>query len=96
MPRGGLRLRNAAGKINGLGERVRQRRRDLGLTQMQLCARLEIATGSEWLVDRQDILRIEGGQRLVGDLEIVVLARVLEMLASELLLGETEDKVVRW
>lgn len=96
MPRGGPRLRDGQGRVNGLGERVRQRRKELALTQAQLCARIEVATDGNWLVDRQDILRIENGGRLVGDLEILCLARVLEAKACWLLLGDSIDIVERW
>jgi transcriptional regulator with XRE-family HTH domain len=96
MPRGGLRLRDDQGRVNGLGGRVRERRRELGLTQAQLCGRIETETEGAWLVDRQDVLRIENGGRLVGDLEIRCLARVLEVRACWLLLGDAEDVVRRW
>ena len=96
MPRGGRRLRDAAGRVNGVGERIRQRRRELGLTQTELSGRIEVATDGSWLADRQDILRIESGGRLVGDLELLCLAEVLEVRACWLLLGDREDTAPRW
>jgi transcriptional regulator with XRE-family HTH domain len=96
MPRGGPRLRDEQGRVNGLGERVRARRKELGLTQAELCARIETATDGGWLVDRQDILRIENGGRIVGDLEVRCLARVLETRACWLLLGDAPDEPQRW
>ena len=91
MPRGGQRLRNESGLVNGLGRRVRERRKLLGLTQPQFCARIEMASDGGWLIDRQDVLRIESGGRIVGDLEILCLAQVLEVSACWLLLGEAPD-----
>lgn len=96
MPRGGPRLRDEQGRVNGLGGRVRARRKELGLTQSQLCARIETATDGAWLVDRQDILRIENGGRLVGDLEILCLAQALETRACWLLLADTSDEPQKW
>ena len=96
MPRGGQRLRDKQGRSNGIGERVRERRCVLGLTQPQLCARIETITDGEWLVDRQDILRIENGSRIVGDLEIRCLAHVLEITACWLLRGDIEEVPKKW
>lgn len=96
LPRGGPRLRDAQGHVNGVGGRVRERRNALGLTQAQLCARVQVATDGAWPLDRQDVLRIENGGRLVGDLELICLALVLEVTARWLLLGDADDVARRW
>ena len=91
MPRGSPRLtRNQ--KKNQVGERVRQRRLSLDLTQDALCARLATITDDSmdapWIADDQEISKIENGNRSVHDLEILALAEALECDACWLLLGE--------
>ncbi len=88
MPRGAPRLRTTDGKMNQIGERVHDRRRDLKVTQDMLCARLADATDGQWVADRRDIFRIEDGRRSVHDLELLALAQALECSACWLLTGE--------
>lgn len=88
MPRGTPRLRNAEGKINQIGVRVRERRQELSLKQDELCARIATLTGGEWNPAWQDLSRIENGARLVSDLEILALARALERSPCWLLTGD--------
>ena len=87
MASGPPRLRTADGKLNQLGSRIKERRTQLNLTQDALCARLALATEGRWNADRMEIYRIETGQRIVSDLEILSLAQTLECRPSWLLLG---------
>jgi transcriptional regulator with XRE-family HTH domain len=87
MPRGGPRLRTAEQKKNQIGQRVRERRNILNLTQDALCARLSQVSNGEWIPDRREIFRIEDGQRIVSDLEILALANALECSSCWLLTG---------
>ena len=70
---------------NAVGEQVRQRRKELGLTMEQLCAAIEEATNSAWNPDRRDIYRIQEATRKITDLELVALSRSLRVLPSDLL-----------
>lgn len=90
MPRGGPRLRTEDGKLNQVGGRVRERRLALGLEQDELCARIATDTNGLWNPGWQDISRVENGGRLVTDLEVIVLSRVLERKPVWLLVGETD------
>jgi hypothetical protein len=86
MPRGTPRLR-AAGRLNVVGTRVRQRRRDLKLKQDQVCGRIAASTDGEWSPGWQDLSRIENGARLVSDVEVLALAQALECDPCWLMVG---------
>ncbi|HLK55237.1 MAG TPA: hypothetical protein VKU00_01655 [Chthonomonadaceae bacterium] len=88
MARGAPRLRTPDGKVNQVAPRVRGRRMELKLTQDLLCARLATVTDGGWNADRMEIYRIESGDRIVSDLEILALAQALECTPLWLLLGE--------
>ncbi len=68
--------------MNVVGPRVRQARRNAGLTQGALAARLE-TRGVK--IDRAGVAKIEGGLRQVSDRELVALANALEVSAAWLL-----------
>lgn len=87
MPRGGLRLRTSDGKLNQIGSRVQECRRRQSLEQDELCARISVATASEWNPAWQDISRIENGVRMVSDLEVLAMSQALECDPSWLLTG---------
>ena len=91
MPRGGMRLRTADGKMNDVGPRVRDRRHLLGLEQDELCARIAHHTNGGWNPAWQDMSRIENGFRTVTDLEVVALAKALECSPCWLLTGTQTD-----
>lgn len=97
MPRGD-RLKAAGGKLNVVGERVRERRRALQLTQDELQGRLGYATSGAWAVSGQEVLNIERGLRTVLDVELLALAKALECSAMWLLMGDTDLHVhmARW
>jgi hypothetical protein len=61
---------------------------ELKLPQDALCARLADVTDGAWVADRRDIFRIEDGRRSVHDVEMVALAKALEVGVGWLLLGE--------
>ena len=91
MPRGYPRLRTSNQKKNQIGQRVRDRRDQLTLTQDTLCARLAQTTNGLWIPDRREIYRIEDGRRIVSDLEILALAEALECYPCWLLVGDSPD-----
>ena len=96
MPYSGPRLRSPDGHANEIGPRAAARRAQLGLKQDELCARIAYVTGGQWSPGWQDISRIENGARLVTDIEIKVLAGVLECSAAWLLLGEDVVADRKW
>ena len=85
MPRGVPKLRTADNRMNGIGARVKARRKELGWNQDVLCARIASATEGVWNPEWRDMVRIEGGTRKVSDLELVAIARALECSVSWLL-----------
>lgn len=93
MPRGSPRLRTSEDKKNQVGDRVRQRCTELKLTQDALCGRLAEETGGAWVADRRDIYRIENGNRIVSDLEVIALALALKCEVCWLMLGEKPELI---
>jgi transcriptional regulator with XRE-family HTH domain len=91
MPTGDARLRTADGRLNQIAARVKERRRTLSMTQEGLCARLAYVTGGQWNADRQEIVRIESGGRIVSDVELLALAGALACQPCWLLLGATNN-----
>ena len=81
MPHGGERLRTPEGLLNSIGGRVLERRIALGLTRDQLAARIADETTSgyteQWIASQDEIYKIQAGKRMVSELEVKVLARVL-------------------
>lgn len=82
------RLGTEDGRRNEIGERVKERRTELGLTQAQLSENLAEATDGDWDPTIQQVLYIETKRRAVTDIEIRVLARVLECKPGWLLEGD--------
>lgn len=83
------RLGAAPGSRNSIGDRAKQRRVELGLTQDQVTARLIDET--EWDASPQQVIYIETKRRAVTDLEIKALAKVLHCGAAWLLDGAEAD-----
>lgn len=88
MPRGSPRMRTQDNKLNQIGERLKEGRSRLNITQDALCARISQATDGQWIPDRREIYRIEDGRRIVSDLELLVIADVLGCSPSWLLIGD--------
>ncbi len=70
------------GRNNLCGRIVAQRRIELGKSQRQLADMLQIA-GLD--IDKNAIQRIEAGKRFVTDIEIVFLAKTLNLPVERLL-----------
>jgi hypothetical protein len=66
---------------------VSLRRRAVGISQDNLCARVARETYGKWNPSWQDISRIENGARAVTDLELLALAESLECSPCWLLTG---------
>lgn len=86
------RFRDSSGKLNILGERLRQRRQAMKLTQDAVGARITVKTEGAWNAGRREILRIENGTRSVSDLEILALADALECDPCWLLRGDRDSE----
>ena len=70
---------------NAIGERIRQRRRKLKLTQENLRVKMEL---ENVYVTRSHLSRIENGESLPVASEIIALCTVLNVSFRWLLLGE--------
>ncbi|WP_395091447.1 helix-turn-helix transcriptional regulator [Armatimonas sp.] len=96
MPTGSPRLRTQDGKLNQVATTLKERRKALKLTQDNLCGRLAEVTQGRWTPQWRDIVRIERGTRIVSDLEVIALCRVLdcsliELLDTQILFQTTEN-----
>ena len=81
-----MRLYTLNGKCNISGERVREARLRLGMSQETLSIKLQLA-GLQ--MGQMAVSRIETGKRLVPDFELPVLAAVLHVTVDWLLGGST-------
>jgi len=72
------------GRNNLCGDIVEKRRKEMGKSQRELAAMLQVA-GLD--IDKNAIQRIESGQRFVTDIELTYLSKVLN-LSYQVLLGE--------
>ena len=71
-----MRLILYDGKCNICGDRVREARERLGISQEQLAAKIQLNGHS---LTQKAISRIETGQRIVADYEISLLANALKV-----------------
>jgi len=88
MPRGAPRIRTNQGKLNQLAARATARRHELHLGQDDLCGRIAQITDGKWNPTWRDVQRIERGLRIVSDIELLILAQVLECSPCWLLTGD--------
>ena len=77
-----MKIYDFNGKKNICGARVKEARRRLGLSQIDLAARLQV---EGVVIERDSVSRIEIGTRFVADYEFVILARVLGVSVTYLL-----------
>lgn len=77
-----MKIYDYNGKKNCCGDRVREDRQKLRLSQSDLAARLQIAGV---IIERDSISRIEIGTRFVADYEVAALARALKVSVEWLL-----------
>lgn len=71
-----MKIYDYNGKKNISGERIREARLKLRLSQSDLAARVQV---EGVIMERDSISRVEIGTRFVPDYEIPVFARVLEV-----------------
>lgn len=77
-----MKIYDYNGKKNCCGDRAREARQKLRLSQSDLAARLQIAGV---IIERDSISRIEIGTRFVADYEVAALARALKVSVEWLL-----------
>ncbi len=81
-----MKIYDYKGKKNLCGNRVKEARARLNITQADLAARLQV---EEITMERDSISRIEIGTRFVTDYELATLAKVLGV-SMEWLTGQKE------
>lgn len=77
-----MKIYDFDGKKNICGERVREARKKLNLSQGDLAAKLQVS-GVE--IECNSISRIESGTRFVADYELLVLSKALNVTPAYLL-----------
>lgn len=77
-----MKIYDFNGKKNICGERVKEARKRLNITQNELSARLQTEGVN---IERDSVSRIEIGTRFVADYELAVLSKVLKVDAAYLL-----------
>lgn len=76
------------GKCNISGSKIRSLRESADLSQEQLAARLQLAGLN---LNQKAISRIETGERVVPDFELLYFSKVLGVTVQELLENENRD-----
>jgi transcriptional regulator with XRE-family HTH domain len=61
---------------NLIGLRVRKRRKELKITQMELAAQLQLLSIT---IDRSGVAKLESGRRPASDIEVYALAKILKV-----------------
>ena len=77
-----MKIYDFNGRKNCCGDRVREARQKLRLSQTDLAARLQI---EGVIMVRESVSRMEKGTRFVADYEVVTLAKVLHVSVGWLL-----------
>jgi len=79
-----MKIYGIDGKMNIIGERVREKRQLLDISQTHLAAKLQV---KNVMIEQKAISRIELGERLVTDYELLALADALNVSVMWLLKG---------
>ena len=82
-----MKIYDFNGKKNICGKRVKEARKKLKLSQVDLAARLQV---EGVIIERDSLSRIEIGTRFVTDYEIVALSKCLN-ISIDYLLGLSND-----
>ncbi len=70
-----MKIYNYNGAANLAGPRIRQARMELGLSQDELAARLQV---QNVILSQKCISRMEKGERFITDYELLILSKVLK------------------
>ena len=82
-----MKIYDYNGRKNICGDRLRQARQKLRLSQSDLAAQLQVAGV---ILERDSVSRIESGTRFIADYELKILAKVLHV-SILWLLGEADS-----
>lgn len=77
-----MKIYDYNGKKNICGERIKEARKKLKLSQENLAAKLQV---EGIIIERDSISRIEIGTRFVADYELLVLSKILNVTPAYLL-----------
>ena len=77
-----MKILGEKGRTNICGSRIRKIRQEQGYSQNDLAIRLQLADMS---LTQKAISRIETGERVVADYELLYLAKVLRVRVEDLL-----------
>ena len=77
-----MKIYDFNGSKNICGQRVKEARKTLKLSQEELAARLQVEGVN---IERDSVSRIEIGTRFVADYELLVLCKILSVTPSYLL-----------
>ncbi len=77
-----MKIYNYNGKKNICGERIKEARKKLKLSQENLAAKLQV---EGIIIERDSISRIEIGTRFVADYELLILSKILNVTPAYLL-----------
>ena len=77
-----MKIYDFNGKKNICGDRVKEARKKLNMSQENLAAKLQI---EGVIIERDSVSRIEIGTRFVADYEIAALSKILKVSPSFLL-----------
>ena len=71
-----MKIYDFNGRKNICGERIREARQMLRMTQSDLAAKLQLEGAN---IERDSVSRIESGTRFVADYELLILSRILKV-----------------
>lgn len=77
-----MKIYDYHGKKNMSGDRIREARQKMRLSQTDLAAKMQV---EGIIIERDSISRIEIGTRFVADYELLIFARVLNVSVEWLL-----------
>ena len=83
-----FKIKAADGTNNLCGQRVAQIRKSKNLSQRKLAVKMQLL-GFD--VDHYFIRRVENGERFVTDIDLIILARALEVSVTTLLCEDEVD-----
>ena len=86
-----MKIYDYKGRKNLCGDRVREARARLNITQADLAARLQVAGV---IMERDSVSRIEIGTRFVTDFELWVLSDVLNVSVDWILMLELSEFIL--
>ena len=77
-----MKIYDFNGSKNICGQRVKEARKNMKLSQEELAAKLQVAGVN---IERDSVSRIEIGTRFVADYELLVLCKILNVTPAYLL-----------